>query len=80
MLWQKPNKDTEATQTWANMTLGDPNGGGGGPYGPGSYELLNVILFSPFWLTYKLLSIPVKLCLFLIRRVRHHQAASATRR
>lgn len=51
---------------------------GGGAYGPGSYELLNVLLFSPFWLVYQLLSLPVRLCLFLVRLMRRHRADGAS--
>lgn len=76
MDWQKPTKETERTQLWARMTLNPAGALGGGAYGPGSYELLNVLLFSPFWLVYQLLSL--RLCLFLVRLVRRHRADGAS--
>ena len=76
MDWQKPTKETERTQWWARMTLNPSGALGGGAYGPGSYELLNVLLFAPFWLTYKLLVLPVKLCLYLLRLRRKAAGAS----
>jgi len=77
MHWREPPKETEKTFRDASLTQGDHVGGFlGGGLAAGSYEPLFDLLLIPFIITFRLIILPARLCLFLIRRVRHHPATS----
>lgn len=74
-LWEKPPKETRKTSEWARMTILEQTGGmGGGPFGPGSYELFCDLLAFPFKLTFRITRLLFRLCFVLIRRVSSHVA------
>ena len=68
MHWRRPPKETEKTFRDASLTQGDHVGGFlGGGLAAGSYEPLIDLLLIPFKLAFKLVALPVRLLLHLVR-------------